>query len=161
MNINSKVWPAGITLSIIGVAGLCVWTVKFALQFPIEEDNSYFMSYSQSDIGMNEIMRKQQAFDKIHIVKLQKKDFTIGSNNVEIEIIDKQNNPVYDAKAQLIITRPHTTASDKHLTSTSNSNGFYKFDSFDINDLGRWQIQSKVIIGDAISFNKLEVNATK
>jgi hypothetical protein len=160
MNISPKVWPIGIALSIIAVAGLCVWTVKLAMQFPIEEDNTYFESYRDADLGMNQIILKQRAFDKMYLVKLQKKDFKIGENSVEIEVVDKQNNPISDATAELIITRPHTTAADKHLISTSNSNGIYKFEKFPIKDLGRWQIQSRVIIGDTASLNKLEVNAT-
>jgi hypothetical protein len=160
VNISPKVWPIGITLSIIAVAGLCIWTVKFAMQFPIEEDNTYFASYRDTDLGMNEIILKQRAFDTKYMVKLQKKDFIIGNNSIEIEVVDLKNSPVDGAKADLIITRPHTTASDKELKSISNNNGIYKFDPFEIKDLGRWQIQSRVQIDNAVSFNKLEVNAT-
>jgi nitrogen fixation protein FixH len=158
--IGTKAWPIGITISIIAVAGLCVWTVKVAESVPVELDNTYFSSYRDLDMNANKIILEQQAFDKKYSVELPKKDFKIGQNEVEIKVTDKQNTPVKDAKIDVVITRPHTTATDQKLKLVEFKNGIFKFEPFEIKDLGRWQIQSKITIDKLTSYNKLEVNAT-
>ncbi len=160
-NIGAKAWPIGITLSIIAVAGLCVWTVKVAESLPVELDNTYFASYRDFDMNANKIILEQKAFDEKYIVELPKKDFIIGQNEVEIKLTDKQNNPVQEAKIDVVVTRPHTTATDHKLNLIEFKNGIFKFEPFEIKDLGRWQIQSKIVVNDLTSYNKLEVNATE
>jgi nitrogen fixation protein FixH len=160
MNISPKVWPIGIVTSIIGVAGLCVWTVKIAQSLPVELDNTYFASYRELDMNANKIILEQQAFDKKYEVNLEQKDFIIGENSIEIKLTDKQQQAVNDANIDVIITRPHTTSTDKKLTVVSSKDGVYKLTPFEVKELGRWQIQSKVTIANLTAFNKLEVNAT-
>jgi len=159
-NIGAKVWPIGITLSIIVVAGLCIWTVKVAESAPVELDNTYFASYRDFDMNANKIIIEQKEFDEKYIVELPKKDFKIGQNEVEIKLTDKQNNPVSEAKIDVVITRPHTTATDQKLSLIEFKEGIFKFEPFEIKDLGRWQIQSKITVNNITSYNKLEVNAT-
>ncbi len=161
ININPKVWPIGITLSILAVAGMCVWTVKVAQSAPVEYDNSFFDTYQNVDYNMNKMLTLQNEFNKKYSVNIERKDFIIGQNSVELKVTDKEENPINNAKIDVVITRPFTTRSDKKLKVISSKNGLYKFEPFEIKDLGRWQIQSKTTIDNLIAYNKLEVNATK
>jgi nitrogen fixation protein FixH len=158
--INPIVWPIGIVLSIIGVAGLCVWTIKIAQSLPVEMDNTYFADYREVDENINEMIMKQRAFETKYNVEVAQKDFIIGKNSIEMKITDKQNSPVDNAKVDIVVTRPFTTSTDKKLTVTSQENGIYKFEPFEVKGIGRWQIQSRVSINDLVAYNKLEVNAT-
>ncbi len=158
--INPKVWPIGITLSIIGIAGMCIWTIVIAQSLPVEMDNTYFADYREVDENINEMIMKQKAFETKYNVNIEKKDFIIGQNSIEMSITNKQNALVNDAKVDIVVTRPHTTSTDKKLVFTKSENGIYKFEPFEVNELGRWQIQSRVSINDLVAYNKLEVNAT-
>jgi hypothetical protein len=155
-------WPHFIVLSIFGVAGLCVWTVKIAVNNPVEMDSFYFDSYYNVDQDINNIILKQQAFDKKYHVTLPNKNFTIGTNSLTIKVDEiASGKGVDDANITVVITRPNTQRLDKKPKQLSSQDGVYSFEPFEIKNLGRWQIMSKVTIGELTTFKKLEVNATK
>ncbi len=160
MKINPIVWPIGITISIMIIAGMCVWTVAVAQSMPVHDDKSYFADYRDVDMNINEIIATQQKFDKKYNVYFKDEAFIIGENSIKLKITDKENNSINSAKVDILITRPLTSVSDKKLVPTQTEDGVYKFEPFDIKDLGRWQIQSRIVIDDLIAFNKIEVNAT-
>lgn len=155
------VWPIGITISIFMIAGACVWTVMIALSMPVQMDNTYFKDYRDVDVNINEIITKQEEFNTKYNVLLQQKDFKIGEkNSILVRVTDKENSAIAHATVDVLLTRPHTVESDIELTYTSNKDGVYNFEPFNVEEKGRWQIQTRVTINDLISYNKLEVNAT-
>ena len=158
--INPIVWPIGIIASIMTIAGACVWTIKIAQTLPVEMDNTYFAKYQDVDENMNDIIISQREFETKYNVSIEKKDFIIGNNSIEVKLTDKQNSAIDGATVDIVVTRPHTTATDKTLVAVSHENGVYKFEPFNVKELGRWQIQSRVSINDLVAYNKLEVNAT-
>lgn len=158
--INPIVWPIGIIASIMTIAGACVWTVKIAQSLPVEMDNTYFAKYQDVDENINDIIMSQRAFEAKYKINIEQKDFIIGNNTVEMKITDKQNAAINGATVDIVVTRPHTTSTDKTLVAVAHKNGIYKFEPFEVKELGRWQIQSRVSINDLVAYNKLEVNAT-
>ncbi len=153
-------WPIGIVISILTITAMCIWTVITSLSVPIQMDNSYFKDYRDVDMNINEIIAKQKGFDTKYNVLLQQKDLKIGENSILVRVTDKQNNAVNNATVDVKMTRPHTVESDIDLIFSANKDGVYQFEPFDIQDEGRWQIQTRVTINELISHNKLEVNAT-
>ncbi len=161
MNKNKALhWPIGITLSIIAIAGLCIWTIIVSLDFPVEEDSSYFASYVDVDTNINKIIMVQKEFDSKYNLQIEKNNFKIGENSIKIKITDKETNTVDNANIEVVITRPHTSKYDKKLSMISQTDGIYQFEPFEIQKVGRWQIQSKTTINDLVSYDKIEVNAT-
>ncbi len=154
------IWPIGITMSILAIGGMCIWTVAIAQSMPIQMDNSYFKDYRDVDMNINEIITKQKEFDTKYNVLLQQKDLKIGENSILVRVTDKQNSAINNASVDVLLTRPHTVENDIKLTYSTNKDGVYKFKPFNVQDLGRWQIQTRVTIDKLISYNKLEVNAT-
>ena len=156
-------WPHFILASIFAVASLCVWTVKIAVNTPVEMDSFYFDSYQNVELNYNDIIHKQQAFDKKYVIDIPKHDFKIGEENslsLSIkELVDSRG--VDDANVTVVITRPDTSRLDKKPALLSKKNGIYTFEPFKVEKPGRWQIMSKVTIGDLTAFKMLEVNATK
>lgn len=161
-NSKANYWPHFIVASIFAVAGLCVWTVKIAVEHPVEMDSFYFESYQNVDQDYNNIILKQQAFDKKYSVDVATKSFTIGENSLILNINEiASNDTISDANITVVITRPDSQRFDKKPKVLSSENGVYTFEKFDVQKLGRWQIMSKVTIGELTTFKKLEVNATK
>jgi hypothetical protein len=159
---KANYWPHFIVLAIFGVAGLCVWTVKIAVNNPVEMDSFYFDSYYNVDQDINNIILKQQAFDKKYSVTLPRKNFKLGINHITLKVNDLETGKgVDDANVTVVITRPNTQRLDKKPKQLSSQDGRYTFEPFEIQNLGRWQIMSKVTIGELTTFKKLEVNATK
>ncbi len=153
-------WPIGITMSILMIAGMCIWTIVIAQSMPVQMDNSYFKDYRDVDMNINEIIIKQKEFDAKYNVLLQQKDLKIGENTILVRVMDKQNQAVDNATVDVLMTRPHTVENDIELVFSTNKDGVYQFKPFDVQDEGRWQIQTRVNINNLISYNKLEVNAT-
>jgi len=160
---KSNYWPHFIVGAIFAVAGLCVWTVKTAVNNPVELDSFYFDSYYNVDKDINNIILKQQAFDKKYSVDLPQKNFVMGEENslsVSVHTI-KGQEAVNDANITVVVTRPDTSRFDKKPKLLSTKNGTYTFEPFPVEKPGRWQIMSKVTVGELTTFKKLEVNATK
>ncbi len=160
-NKKLNYWPHAIVLSIFFVIGLCVWTVKVAIENPVEEDYSYFLKYQTVDAEINKILINEEAFNKKYNVLLSDNNFVIGQNSFELKVLNKEDNSTIDgAKVKVVLTRPHTSKENQDLKLLSDKNGVYKFEPFEIKNLGRWQIVSRVTVGDLEAFQKLEVNAT-
>ncbi len=159
---NRNYWPHGIVLAIFGVFGLCVWTVSEASKHPVEMDSFYFDSYQNVELNYNDIIHKQQAFDKKYVIDVPKNNFKLGKeNSIALSIKEKADSSgIDDANVTVVITRPDTRQFDKKPKLVSQKNGLYTFEPFSVQKPGRWQILSKVTIGDLTSFTKLEVNAT-
>lgn len=154
-------WPIGIFLSIVALVILSIWTIQKANEYPVVMDDFYFDKYQDVELNYNKIQKAQMAFDKNYNLSHNLKELKLGKNTLVLTITDKQNNPVNNAKVQVKITRPFTNEQDKILKIISKNDGVYKLSSFEIDTIGRWQILSKVSVGDKVSFTKTDINATK
>lgn len=154
-------WPIGIVMGIFAIIGMCIWTIMVAVKNPVVMDDFYFQKYQDVDYSYHIIQAKQIKFDKKYNISYDLKELSIGENQLTVNVVDKQNTPVTDANVLVRITRPHINKEDKNLKIVSSENGNYKLEKFDIENIGRWQILSKVEVGDLISFTKTDVNATK
>jgi len=155
-------WPIGIVLAILAVVVLSIWTIEQANLNPVVEDDYYFDTYQNVERDINDIIKKQQAFDKKYNVNIDAKAFQIGQNKLAVTIMTKTNAPVNDANITVKITRPDTNKFDKKPKLKNLQNGIYTFETFNIEKIGRWQIMTKITTPDQlVSFTKTEVNATK
>jgi len=154
-------WPIGIFLAILAVVGLGIWTINVANSNPVVMDEFYFDKYQDVDYNYNKIKRSQMAFDKKYDINYDVDTFKIGDNSLVITVMTKDAKPVENAKIQVKITRPFTNKQDMDLKVVSSENGNYKMSPFKIETVGRWQILSKVQVGDLVSFTKTDINATK
>ena len=157
-------WPIGIVLAIFGVIALGVWTIEQANVKPVVMDDFYFDSYQDVELNYNDIVAKQQAFDKKYALNIDAKNFALGKKNrIDLTLTDRASGKgISDANVTLKITRPDTDQFDKRPKVLSSENGHYIFESFMIDKPGRWQILTKIVTPDnLISFTKHEVNATE
>ncbi len=155
-------WPHFIVGSILAVFGLCVWTVKQASSVPVQKDDFYFDSYYNVNLNINKIRAMQKEFNEKYIVEYDKNHLVLNAkNSINLVLKTKDGKLIEDANISMIITRPTTNEFNKRPKFLGFSNGSYHFKKVLVDKIGRWQIKSKVTIGDLTGFITKEVNATK
>ena len=145
-------WPYAIVGMILTVVMLGVWTIKTAVQHPVQEANDYMMAYQDVDANINEILASQKAFDARYRIDLGGNRLAEGSNRVVVEVTDKEGRPVSDAEIVAIVQRPTTNKYNIELQSFRPQAGRFVSDSFELKGKGRWNIQVRVRVGDLTGF---------
>jgi len=174
-NKNSKktYWPhmilgflsVGITLS--------YWTVKSASSIPVQESNNYMMKYQQADMHINEIIEKKVLFDQKYNITLINAKTTLlelenakrakseevielkeGTNSFSYTVQDKQGNVVNDANVTFLLTRPHTVSEDMLVENVTVKDNAYVINDITISKAGRYTLQLKAKIGDAMGYSE-------
>ena len=167
-NKNEKTyWPHMILgFLLIGIT-LGYWTVKHAVQMPVQEVNEYMMKYQQADLGINDILQKKQAFDKAYNIKLNNAKMMVMTDNVNSNIpqpnavtltkgvnyfsytvTQKDGTVVSNANASFLLTRPHTRKDDMMIEDVAFKNGMYVTPAIDIQKPGRYTLQFRAKIDD-------------
>ena len=177
MAIKSKeisYWPHMIMGFLIVGITLGYWTVKSAISVPVQESNEYMLKYQQADININEILEKKALFDKRYTIKLLDTQnivheienskvakeqssivLNLGMNKFNYAVVTKKNKPVEDANVTFLLTRPHTGKDDFLVNNVSMVNGKYQVNDINISKAGRYTLQLRVKIGDAIGYSQL------
>ena len=78
-----------------------------------------------------------------------------GSNYFEYKIERRDSSAVTDANVTFLLTRPHTVKDDLLLENISVKEGIYTMDNINITKPGRYILQLKAQIGDAIGYSEL------
>jgi len=177
MTKNSKektYWPHMILgFLMLGII-LSYWTVKSASSIPVQESNNYMLKYQQADININEIIKRKNLFDtnylieivdvkrefiEIENVKRVKQESCIvlnnGTNMFAYTVTDRDGNLQNDANVSFQLTRPHRTQEDIFVENVTEKNGKYIVDNIDITKAGRYILQLRVKIGEAIGYSEI------
>ncbi len=156
-------WPHAIVAVLCFMVFACAMVVKIAMDNPVQMDSFYLEKYQQVDENINQILADQKEFEENFSLAYKTKRFTMGKENsfsMSIENINSKNL-VNDAQIQLVISRPETNEFNQEFKLDSALNGIYTFSGIKVEKPGRWQVLTKIKIGDKSSFNHYEVNATK
>ena len=149
---NGKIWPYAIAISIFLVFIAAVATVIIANKLPVEDSDTYMMNYHEADAKANDLIQARIDFDKLYKIKFIPNGLNLKSSTVQYSIIDKDSNPVNNAKIKIILTRPNKHKFDQEFTSVNIENGLYTFSNITLEKEGRWDIMAKVTIGDKQRF---------
>ncbi len=162
MKKERNYWPHAIVGIILSVVIAGAWTVKIALENPVQEDTYFIDKYQYVDTNINTLLEKKAKFDAKYSVMCKTDRFDIGKNSLLLKIVDKDgNSKINNAKIELLITRPDTNKYNQNIKPNKIDNGIYYYGEIDIPKIGRWQILAKTKIGDLEGFDKFEVNATR
>lgn len=140
-------WPIIIALSIIGVIGLSIGTVKVAINNPVEMSDYGMQGYHTYDNDANDIINAKIAFDKKYSISFLTSQITEKGAVIVYKVTDKEGNSINDAKINAVLTRPDTTKLDINLSNPAISDGQYRFNAVDLPKPGRWDILAKVSVG--------------
>jgi len=163
---------------ILGFLGIGImlgyWTVKSAINMPVNESNRYQKKYQQADMGINEIIEAQQRFDtQYRVTPIDFKVSTFKPNKFlkrkhgEIIALAKENHLQYsvetvsgimvnDANVSFLLTRPHTVQDDQRFDVVTPKNGIYAIPDFTLEKPGRYTLRLRVQKGDAVGFVEQE-----
>ena len=173
-NKEKTYWPHMIMgFFILGIT-LGYWTVKSASSMPVQKSNEFMMSYHDADLSINEILVKKSAFDKQYTIKLHDKEMVLIEDNVhsnkaqpeQVKLNKGMNSFAYtvethngslvtDANVSFLLTRPHSTAEDLMIDSVPFVNGTYKLNEIEITKPGRYTLQLRAVIGEAIGYSEI------
>jgi len=145
-------WPFAIVGMILTVVILGTWTIKVAVNNPVQLDNSYMMKYQDVDEKINDILAKQKVFDSKYIINLDMNKLKVGKNKIVISLTDIDGNMVKNPKITAIVTRPTTGKYDILLKKFTPDNNLFVSEAFELKNGGRWNIEVKVKIDDDIGY---------
>jgi len=151
-------WPIIIALSIVGVIGACVATIKVALNNPVEMSNYGMQNYHQYDSDVNQIIAEKIAFDQNYTIEFLTPQITEKSSILEYKVSDKSGKAVNDAKVEIILTRPDIKEFDMNLSNPVVNEGKYTFSPIDLPKAGRWDIMAKISVGSVQRYYNLKAD---
>ncbi len=155
-------WPHAIVGMILIVVIAGAYTIKIAVDNPVQEDTYFMEKYQKVNKDINKLMKKKSDFDKNFTISYSTLKFNQGTNSISIEVKDKTDaNLVKNADITLLVTRPETNEFNQNLKPTKIENGKYIFDNIKINKPGRWKILTDIKINKFEGYNTYEVYATK
>jgi hypothetical protein len=157
----------------IGIT-LAYWTVKSASSLPVQESNKYMLKYQMADMHINEILERKIAFDKLYTIDLVNKDMipmldnihsniaqpdvhklALGKNDFSFSVSTKEGEAVADANVTFLLTQPHSRKQDQVIENVPFENGVYVIKGVEIQKAGRYTLQFRAIIGDAIGYSEI------
>jgi len=173
-NKEKTYWPHMILGFLALGITLSYWTVKSATSRPVQESNEYMLKYQQADININEIIKKKIQFDKEYEIKImhaqtavhkienskvakESKDVLLskGKNNFTYLVATKEGTPVLDANVTFLLTRPHTVKDDLYVQNIPVEDGNYQVKDINISKPGRYTLQLRAKVGEAVGYSQL------
>jgi len=173
-NKEISYWPHMILGFLLVGVTLGYWTVKSAVSVPVQESNDYMLKYQVADYNINEIIEKKKAFDKNYDIKLsdvktmvmkdninskvKKPDPVVlhqGMNHFTYLVLTKDGAVVPDANVSFLLTRPHTVKDDNYIETIPFSDGKYLVKDINISNPGRYTLQLRAKIGEAVGYLQL------
>lgn len=173
-NKQKTYWPHMIMGFVMVGVTLGYWTVKSAIALPVQESNEFMLKYQQADMNINEIMEKKALFDQAYTIdilntqtfKLELENskrakeereilLHLGQNHFTYRITKKDGSMVKDANVTFLLTRPHRRQEDVLRENIEFTNGVYSIKDVNITKAGRYTLQFRAKIGDAIGYSQL------
>ena len=173
-NKEKSYWPHMILGFLILGITLSYWTVKSASSIPVQESNEYMLKYQVADYNINEIIKKKQLFDKNYEIKLSNVKTMVmkdndnskvkqldsivlhsGMNRFTYLVVTKEGVVVPDANVSFLLTRPHTIKDDNYVDNIPFLDGKYLVKDINISKPGRYTLQLRAKIGEAIGYSQL------
>jgi hypothetical protein len=154
-------WPIIIALSIAGIIGACIWTIKVALNNPVELSNYGMQNYHDYDSNVNQIISDKIAFDHNYTIAFLTPQITEKGSTIEYKVSDKSGKAVNDAKLEVILTRPDLKEFDTNLSNPVVAEGKYTFAPIDLPKAGRWDIMAKISVGNLQRYYNIKADTRK
>ncbi len=157
--MNKNYWPHFIIALVVFAIGMGVWTVKTAIDNPVEIDDTYMMSYQDLDKNIYKIEAMKRKFQQRYQVRLLTQKLGFPHAHIEFEILTKDGKPVSDADVVALLTRPETNKKDIK-TQAKYINGRYVVDA-KLPLEGRWNLLLKIKIKDLVDYEKYKLSTRR
>lgn len=173
-NSKKTYWPLMILGFLAVGITLSYWTVKSASSMPVQESNEYMLKYQMADMNINEIVEKRNLFDKRYTIEIidaqtivhelenakrakEEKAIVLhaGQNSFSYKVSKKDGANIVDANVTFLLTRPHSRKEDILIENVKPVDGKYVIKDMNISKAGRYTLQLRAKIGDAIGYSQL------
>ena len=151
-------WPWIVLGSIMGVVGLSYWTVKIALNNPVQMSDIDMQDYRHFEHDANENIRAKVAFDQKYAVEYKTETFKPEGAEIMFKVTTRSGTPVNDANFTVRVTRPGTHEFDRNVTVRSVQDGLYSFETFTLPKEGRWDVLTRIQIGNDYRYLNLKAD---
>lgn len=151
-------WPIIIAVSIVGIIGACVWTIKVALNNPVEMSEYGMQNYHLYDANVNDIIAAKIAFDQKYTVSLMTPQISEQGTIVEYNLSDKAGQAINNGVFEVILTRPDENKHNIKLSDPVIRDGKYTFAPVDLPKAGRWDIMAKITVGSDQRYYNLKAD---
>jgi len=151
-------WPVGILLGTIGIIALCIGTIIFALQNPVQLDNDYNSKYRDVDKNINEIIEANIEFKKRYKLSYVKHPLKLKDTLVAYKLTTIDGKVVKSVTIKAILTRPNEVNNNITLTFVHKGNGLYESGLVDLPLKGRWNLFATVTVGEQKGFLRLRLD---
>ncbi len=152
-------WPHFIIGLVAFAVAMGVWTIRMAINNPVQLDNSFMMKYQDVDNNYYKIEAQAKKFDRLYSVTLENQKLRKGENTIALVVKDRDGHSVENAKVILLLTRPETTKYDKKVIA-KYSNGKYVA-KVDLPLEGRWNIVAKITIKDLTRYKTYKLSTRR
>ncbi|HIP61592.1 MAG TPA: hypothetical protein EYG98_03465 [Sulfurovum sp.] len=169
-NKEKTYWPHMILGFLFFGIMLGYWTIKSAINMPVNKSNGYQMEYQMADMNINDILEAQERFDSKYSIKaidFKKSSFKpneflkrkhgeiielLKNNKISYEIRTLSGEAVNDAKVTFLLTRPHSRDDDQKFELAQGTNGIYTIPEVVLTNPGRYTLRLRAQKGDDVSF---------
>jgi len=156
---KGKIWPYAITGSIILIFIAAVVTVIIAVKNPVEMSDMDMQDYHHYDRNANDIIAAKIAFDRKYTITYHSHDFKQENAIVSYQLVSKSGEPVNSAKMNIMVTRPDNHNTDLPFEApTKIENGIYTFEVGELPLAGRWNILTRIVVGEDVRYFNLKVD---
>lgn len=145
---DGKQWPIGIVISTLLIVLACAVTIYIALLQPVQEDRDMMASYQSMDGQANDIIIAGIRFNSKYKLTYTGEGVSQEGSVISYKLVDINDNPVNDAVLKVVFSRPVTGDNQFALDNPRIENGNYYFDNVKVPEKGRWNILTKVSVGD-------------
>ncbi len=152
-------WPHFIIGLVFFAIALGVWTVKNAIDNPVELDNTYMMPYQKVDEEIYDLQKMKKEFQKRYDLQVLTKKLEYPEATLRFVIKDKAGHPVSGAKVLVLFTRPDTTKYDIK-KEASYHDGVYEVHA-KLPLQGRWDVVLKVQMDKLTVFDKYKMSTLR
>lgn len=141
-------WPIGIISSVIFIIIACALTIYVALLQPVQEDQDMMADYHSLNDSVNDIIIAGVKFNARYKLSYIGEGVSTEGSSITYRIEDMQANPVNDAVIKVVLSRPITSDNQLVLENPRITDGTYVFENVKVALEGRWNILTKVSVGD-------------
>jgi len=149
-----NIWPSAIIILFIIILAACAWTVKIAQDHPVELDNLYRQNYDYINQNINQILTMSETFDRQGYQIVLESQPQKGTNALSFQLLDSDQNPISNAKIDLLITRRATSKHDIPIGLLEYDNGYYRIQNVNLDLPGIWVFNLEIQL-EALTVNRL------
>lgn len=157
--MNKNYWPHFIIALVTFAILLGIWTVKMAINNPVQLDESYMMKYQDVDKNYYKIEQERKSFHARYTVIPLTEKLQFPKTEFRFKIVCKNGNPVPGADVVVLFTRPDTSKYDIKTKATYENGTYVAKATLPLE--GRWNVQLKITLNNLTDYEQYKLSTRR